>query len=190
MLLMMMRPAGRVIDGTFLGRGQWTNVTSSKTINGFFVATVFVRGGGKGAGGNATADALERGERGANGASGTHASQTVTDPVITIGAGGAKGTSRTGGPSDYVFGDNGINGGSTTCVYNGITRTATGGTTDGRGAIRDGFFGAGTGYQYVAFTVTNPNGGNFGRGGGTLNNPPTYSQQSSSPGVVQFQLED
>lgn len=187
---MMLRPAGRVIDGTFVGRGQWVSVTASKNVDGFFVATIFLRGGGKGAGGDATADILERGEYGGTGASATYTSQTVTDPVITIGAGGAKGTSRTGGPTDYVYGDNGVNGSTTSCVYNGNTRTAAGGTTEGRGAERDGFFGAGTNYDYIVRVVTNPGGGNYGRGGGRLNNPPTYTQQTSQSGVVQFQLED
>lgn len=190
MLAMMLTPAGRVIDGKFVARGQWASVTASKTVDGFFVATIFLRGGGKGAGGDATADILERGEYGGAGGSATHTSQAVTNPVITIGAGGADGTSRTGDASAYVYGDDGVNGGTTSCVYNGNTRTAVGGTTAGRGAERDGFYKVGSNYNYFLHQITNPGGGYYGSGGGRFNNPPTYSKQSSQAGVVQFQLED
>jgi hypothetical protein len=190
-----LKPMGRVIDGSFIARGQWANVTSSKTLNGFFVATVFVRGGGQGGGGDADVNGVYTGSRkwgrgGSHGLSATHAIQHVCDAVVTIGTNGARGV------DDYYVtawaksGTDGEDGGTTTIAYGSITRTALGGSSFGDGGYANSSPPpASSAFDPLAYSVTgNPNGGNYGRMGGRFTGPGSYS--SSNAGVVQLQLID
>lgn len=197
MLAMMLKPAGRVIDGTFVGRGQWVNVTTSKTFDGFFVANLHVRGGGKGGGGDADEAnyydlGKAYGEYGANGVIRLSNSRIVADEVsISIGVGGAKGF------TDYYLGTGGSVGldgdvgGPTVITFSGSNVTAAGGSAFGRGAYVENIptlkKSTWDSTLYV-ISPANPNGGNYGRGGGRSGGTGTY--QDALNGVVQIQLED
>lgn len=197
MLAMMLTPAGRVIDGNFVARGQWVDIASSKSFGGFFVGNVFVRGGGQGGGGDADVDGAYTGGRkygrgGSHGASNTYTNQVVRDPVVTIGAGGARGTDDFYITAWAKQGTDGAVGGTTSIEYGAVTRTAAGGSALGTG----GFANSApppesSSHDPLLYVITgNPNGGTYGRMGGRNNAPPTNPYTSALAGVVQIQLVD
>lgn len=197
MLAMMLRPAGRVIDGTFVGRGQWVNITSSKALSGFFVGNVFVRGGGQGGGGDADVNgeytgSIKYGQGGSHGASNTYANQVVCDPVVTIGAGGARGIDDFYVTAWGKAGTDGEAGGTTSIGYGAVTRTAAGGSAKGAaGTANSSPPPASSSHDPFLYAVTdNPNGGTYGRMGGRFNSPPTNPYTGAQAGVVQIQLID
>lgn len=192
MLAMMLKPQGRVIDGVFVGRGQWVNITSSKTFDGFFVANIFVRGGGKGSGGdadvgNAFGQGLARGQYGSHAAGNTFSSQIIAGiSSVTIGAPSLKGV------SDLYFGPSGASGadssdGGTTSITNGVTtRSALGGKSFGKGGFVDNINTTKSAWDTAVTSITNPNGGDYGRMGGRIG----ASEAAALAGVVQIQLVD
>lgn len=196
MQMQFMKPPGRVIDGTFVGRGQWVNIAITKAFSGFFVANLFLRGGGRGGGGDANTSnnggfGVALGQGGSHGQSAQYNTQVVVDPNITIGVGSAKGADLPGMSLYFMSSaDTSDPGGTTTIVYGNITRTALGGQVQGAGGWTDYWAGTKSNWDPLAYVMSppNPNGNNYGRMGGRASGPGAYL--ASWNGVVQVQLVD
>lgn len=162
------------IDGDIYPRGGELIISSSATFDGYFVAAVYLGGGGQGKGGDADgAYGQNYGHYGNRGSFlGPTTESLAGEIVISIGAASANGA------SDYIvsggdaYGEDAGEGGDTTLTAPGVSLQADGANLDydgGKGAISAFVAGGDKSYDRNKRSLPssyNPLGGNYSQGGG------------------------
>lgn len=182
------------IDGEVYARGEYVSFASDTTFEGAITVDLFLRGGGQGHGGNVRMgdDFRYTGEGGSLGNTYSETPNTLVGSVdITIGA-GAVSASEVLYVGSTIVADTGTAGGTTSITADGLSESATGGSTAGTGADYNTSTMTGTAYSFTSASPTNPGGGSYGRGGHQIsNNPlPSYTSFDGQNGVVQFGVID